>query len=94
MIKIKKWSWANSSQDLISKTTRAKWTRELAQAVELLSCKHEALSSNPSPIPPKIKKWAVFLPYIVCRIKGKCWDHIFIYKPYLWKLLCHSIVRL
>jgi hypothetical protein len=40
---------ANSSQNRISKITREKWTRGVAQAVECLFCKHEALSSNPSP---------------------------------------------
>jgi hypothetical protein len=33
----------------ISKITRAKWTGGVAQVVELLLCKHKALSSNPSP---------------------------------------------
>jgi hypothetical protein len=40
---------ANSSQDPISKITRAKWTRGVAPAVEHLPCYHKALSSNPSP---------------------------------------------
>jgi hypothetical protein len=34
---------AKSSQDPISKITRAKWTRGMAQAVEHLLCKPEAL---------------------------------------------------
>jgi hypothetical protein len=33
----------------ISKITRGKWTGGVVQAVQLLLCKHEALSSNPSP---------------------------------------------
>jgi hypothetical protein len=40
---------ANSSQDPISKITRAKWTEGEAQAVEHLLFKYEPLSSNPSP---------------------------------------------
>jgi hypothetical protein len=39
---------ANSSQDLISKITRAKWTGDVARVVEHLFCKFD-LSSNPSP---------------------------------------------
>jgi hypothetical protein len=31
------------------KITRAKWTGGVTQVVEHLLCKHEALSSNPSP---------------------------------------------
>jgi hypothetical protein len=42
-------AWANRSQDPISKITRAKCTGGVAQVVELLLCKHEALSSKPSP---------------------------------------------
>jgi hypothetical protein len=34
----------NSSQDPISKITRAKWTGGVAQVVKHLLCKHEALS--------------------------------------------------
>jgi hypothetical protein len=41
-------AWANSSRDSIFKITRAKWTGGVAQAVELLLCKSEALSSNSS----------------------------------------------
>jgi hypothetical protein len=37
---------ANSSQDPISNITRAKWTVDVAQMVDLLFCKCEALSSN------------------------------------------------
>jgi hypothetical protein len=40
---------ANSSQDLISKITRAKWTRGVAHAVECLLWKFKALNSNPGP---------------------------------------------
>jgi hypothetical protein len=39
-------AWANSSQDSIFKITGAKWTGGVAQAVELLLCKHKALSSK------------------------------------------------
>jgi hypothetical protein len=49
-------SWANNSQDPISKITRAKWTGGLAQAVEHLLCKCKALSSNPVPSKKKKKK--------------------------------------
>jgi hypothetical protein len=38
---------ANNSQDPVSKRTRAKWTGDVAQAVEHLLCKRKALSSNP-----------------------------------------------
>jgi hypothetical protein len=31
-----------------SQITRAKWTGDVAQAVEYIVCKHKALSSNPS----------------------------------------------
>jgi hypothetical protein len=34
---------------------RAKWTGGMAQAVELLLCKHKALSSNPNPTKKKKK---------------------------------------
>jgi hypothetical protein len=37
----------NSLTDLIFKTTRTKWTGGVAQEVECLLCKYEALSSNP-----------------------------------------------
>jgi hypothetical protein len=47
---------ANSSWDPISKMTRAKWTEGVAQAVEHLLCKDEALSSNPNPPSPAQKK--------------------------------------
>jgi hypothetical protein len=47
-------SLANSSQDPISKITRAKWTEGMSQVVEHLLYKHESLSSNP--IPQKRKK--------------------------------------
>jgi hypothetical protein len=40
---------ANSSQDPISKITRAKWTGDVAQAAECLFYKCEALSSNTHP---------------------------------------------
>jgi Zn ribbon nucleic-acid-binding protein len=45
----------NSSKDHSSKITRAKWTRDVAQAVECLFCKHEDYS-NPSPTTKKKKK--------------------------------------
>jgi hypothetical protein len=41
-------AWANSSRNLISKITRAKWTGGVAQVVEYLLCKREVLSSNTS----------------------------------------------
>jgi hypothetical protein len=44
---------ANSSQDPISKITRAKWAGSMAQEVECLLCKHETLGSNPSRIKNK-----------------------------------------
>jgi hypothetical protein len=44
---------ANSSWDLISKITTEKWSGGVAQAIEHLLCKHEALSSNPSPTTKK-----------------------------------------
>jgi hypothetical protein len=47
-------SLTNSSQNPISKITRAKWTRSVAQVVEHLFCKCEALSSNASLIKKKI----------------------------------------
>jgi hypothetical protein len=47
---------ANSSQDPISKITRAKWTGSMAQAVQHLLCKCEALYSNPSPTKEKRKE--------------------------------------
>jgi hypothetical protein len=37
----------------ISKIPRAKWTGSMAQVVECLLCKHEALSSNSSPTETK-----------------------------------------
>jgi hypothetical protein len=40
----------------ISKITRAKWIRGVAQVVEHLPCKHEALSSNSSPTHQKKKQ--------------------------------------
>jgi hypothetical protein len=41
----------------MSKMTRAKWNGDMAQAVEHLLCKHEALSSNSSPMKnKKVKK--------------------------------------
>jgi hypothetical protein len=49
---------ANSLQDPISKITTAKWigSGSVAQVVEHLLCKQEALSSNYSPIKRKKKK--------------------------------------
>jgi hypothetical protein len=37
----------NNTQDPISKTTREKWTGSVAQAIDHLLYKHEALSSSP-----------------------------------------------
>jgi hypothetical protein len=42
-------SLAISYRNPISKISRAKWTGGVAQAVEYLFCKHEALGSNPRP---------------------------------------------
>jgi hypothetical protein len=42
-------------RDPISKITRAKWTRGVAQVVEWLFCKHEALGSNLNPMKKKKK---------------------------------------
>jgi hypothetical protein len=42
----------------ISKITRAKWTGGVAQAIELLLCKYEVLSSNPSPKNNR-KRWVL-----------------------------------
>jgi hypothetical protein len=47
-------AWANSSQDPISKITRAKWTGGVAQAVGCLLCKCDTLSSYPSFIKIKL----------------------------------------
>jgi hypothetical protein len=44
---------ANSSQEPISKITRAKWTGGLTQTVECLLGKHKALNLNPSSNPQK-----------------------------------------
>jgi hypothetical protein len=52
----------DGSQDPISKRTRAKWTGGVAQAVELLLCKGEALSSNPTPA--KQNYFSMYLMYI------------------------------
>jgi hypothetical protein len=40
-------AWGNSSQDPLSKITRAAWTGGEAQAVECLLCKCKVLSSKP-----------------------------------------------
>jgi hypothetical protein len=40
---------------LIFKQTRARWTEAVAEVVEHLLCKHEALTSNTSPTKIKIK---------------------------------------
>jgi hypothetical protein len=42
---------------LISKITKAKWTGSVAQLVECLLCKREALSSKPSLTDNKKSKW-------------------------------------
>jgi hypothetical protein len=46
-------TWANSSQDPISKITRTKWTGGVAQTVEHLPRKCKALIQTPIPPPPK-----------------------------------------
>jgi hypothetical protein len=50
-------TWTNSSQDPISKLTRAKWTGGIANVVQCLLCKHEVLSSKPSPPKKKMPEW-------------------------------------
>jgi hypothetical protein len=45
----------------ISKITRAKWTRGVAQVVHGLLCKCKALSSNPSPIKKRVKYFLLLL---------------------------------
>jgi hypothetical protein len=47
---------AQANRDPISKITREKWIRVVAQAGEYLSCKCEALSSNPNPTKKKKEK--------------------------------------
>jgi hypothetical protein len=44
------------SDNSISQITRVKWTRDMSQVIELLLCKLEALSSNPSPTKKKKKE--------------------------------------
>jgi hypothetical protein len=46
---------ANNSPDPISKITREKWIGSVAQAVQYLLFKLEALSSNPSPTKKSLK---------------------------------------
>jgi hypothetical protein len=48
------------------KITKAKWTGAVAQAVELLLCKWEALSSNPNPTKKNHFSGAL------CRKQFKC----------------------
>jgi DNA phosphorothioation-dependent restriction protein DptG len=50
-------AWANSSWDSISKITRAKWTEGLAQVVEYLFSKHEAMSLNHKNLKKKKELW-------------------------------------
>jgi hypothetical protein len=42
---------------IISKISREKWTGDVAQVVEYLLCKHEALSANPIPTKKKKKRY-------------------------------------
>jgi hypothetical protein len=49
---------AKSTQDPISKITRAKWTGGVAQVAEHLLCKHKALNSNYKSHQKKKKKKA------------------------------------
>jgi hypothetical protein len=49
-------AWANSSQDPISKITRAKWTGGVAQAMEYLLCKCKVPWVKPK-CQKKIKKY-------------------------------------
>jgi hypothetical protein len=44
----------------ISKITRAKWTGGVAQAVECLLCKREALVQTPVPLPKKYRLGKLF----------------------------------
>jgi hypothetical protein len=46
----------NSSQDHISKITKAKWTGGMAQAVEHQLCKSKVLIQTPIPLKKKKKK--------------------------------------
>jgi hypothetical protein len=51
---------ANSSQDPISKITKPKCTRGVAQEIECLLCNHEVLGSNPNLIPTqKFTTWTL-----------------------------------
>jgi hypothetical protein len=42
-------AWGNGLRDSIFKITKAKWTGGMAQVVEHLLCKHEALSLKAIP---------------------------------------------
>jgi hypothetical protein len=64
-------AWANSSQDSISKITRAKWTRGVAQATKHLICKCETLSSNPTSTKKPPKTTTKTLAWLSHRRKGK-----------------------
>jgi hypothetical protein len=69
-------SWANSSQNLIFKITRAKWTRSVAKVVECLPCKYKALSSNHSPTSQNKKDLYYFYIlnitfFIVCLLRSQ-----------------------
>jgi hypothetical protein len=48
------WVAVDSSRDPISKVTIVKWTGSVAQSVQHLLCKCEALRSNPNPNNKKI----------------------------------------
>jgi hypothetical protein len=56
----------NSSWATISKITRAKWTRGVAQMVECLLCNCKAKSSNPRPTKKEISK------NILCLLGSSC----------------------
>jgi hypothetical protein len=60
---------ANSLQDPISKITRAKWTGGVAQVVQCLLCKCEALSSNSHPIKNRWFVYHLFLPVPRWKVK-------------------------
>jgi hypothetical protein len=47
---------ANSSQDLVFKIIKPKWTGGMTQAAECILCKWEALSSNSNPTKKKKKR--------------------------------------
>jgi hypothetical protein len=63
-------AWANCSQDSISKITKVKWTGGVAQAIECLLCKCEALSSNSIQTQPPPKQTNKQNQYFKSVMKG------------------------